>query len=227
MDKFYPKNLFMPQFFVLLWENPEIVAHILMDSNPKEIITTLIPLIGNNFYENILSSKYLQNVLIYIIGLLLKNEIKKLNNENNPEIFLNNYSTCGFLLYELRTKTDSQIFLRKVIEEVVSNIDVYQYNLCFDIKKINENISNQFIDIKHEIIEKKEKTNFNIDEEEKIINDIIIKRCKSIKNKENVIKEFDKNYMIDIHDKNIIQKEPDNEIMNYYNKSIIKKKIHL
>ena len=149
MDKFYPKNLFMPQFFVLLWENPEIVAHILMDSNPKEIITTLIPLIGNNFYENILSSKYLQNVLIYIIGLLLKNEIKKLNNENNPEIFLNNNSTCGFLLYELRTKTDSQIFLRKVIEEVVSNIDVYQYNLCFDIKKINENISNQFIDIKH------------------------------------------------------------------------------
>ena len=181
MDKFYPKNLFLPQFFILLWENPEIVAHMLMDSNPKDISKTLIPLIANNFYENILSSKYLQNILIYIIGLLLKNEINDLVEVDNPEVFLNNNSTCGYLLYELRNKTDSQIFIKKIIEEAVGKIDEYQSKICFDIKKINENISNQYLNIKHELIEKNNNKTFNISEKD-IINNIIKKRCKFSKN---------------------------------------------
>ena len=57
-----------------LWENPKIVAHILMKSNPKEIEYSLSPLFSNNFYENILSQKFVQNNLLYIITLLLKNE---------------------------------------------------------------------------------------------------------------------------------------------------------
>ena len=223
MDKFYPKNLFLPQFFILLWENPEIVAHMLMDSNPKDISKTLIPLIANNFYENILSSKYLQNILIYIIGLLLKNEINDLVEVDNPEVFLNNNSTCGYLLYELRNKTDSQIFIKKIIEEAVGKIDEYQSKICFDIKKINENISNQYLNIKHELIEKNNNKTFNISEKD-IINNIIKKRCKFSKNKEKQINEFNKKYMVDINIEDDIEDDSNKEIKNYYNKSIIKRK---
>ena len=38
-------NLFLPKFLNSLWENPEIVASMLMGANPKDINKTLIPLI--------------------------------------------------------------------------------------------------------------------------------------------------------------------------------------
>ena len=174
MDIFYPKNLFIPQFFNLLWDNPEIVAYMLMDSNPPNIEKTLIPLIGNNFYENILSSKYLQNNLIYTIGLLLKSEINNLSEKGNPEDFLNKISTCRYILYELRTKNDSQIFIKKVIEDLVGKIDEYQNDICFDIKKINDNINKQIKDIKNEKC-KKSKTKYSDNE---IIKEIVQKRLK-------------------------------------------------
>ena len=104
LDLFYPKNLFLPRFFKLLWENPEIVATMLMDSNPPDINKTLIPLISHNFYENILSSKSVQDNLIYTIALLLKHEINNFNENKKTEKFLNINSTCGYMLYELRIK---------------------------------------------------------------------------------------------------------------------------
>ena len=108
----------------------------LIDSSPPDILNTLIPLIGNNFYENILSSKYIQSSLIYIIGLLLKNEINKFSEISNPEKFLSTKSTCGYIIYAIRVKNDSQIFIKKIIEEVVEKLDEYHNILCFDIKKI-------------------------------------------------------------------------------------------
>ena len=193
----------------------------LMNSNPSDISKSLIPLIGNNFYENILSSKYLQNNLIYTIGLLLKNEINNLTDEDQPELFLNNNSTCGYILFELRTKNDSQTFIKRVIEEVVGKIDEYQYNLCFNIGKINENITNRFTDIKHEKISH---SIFDFSEKE-IINDIIQNRFKNSKAKQKQMNEFNNKYMIDINfEKDLKKKEDDNEILEFYNKSIIKRK---
>ena len=170
--------MFIPQLLKLLWENPEIVADMLIDSSPSDILNTLIPLIGNNFYENILSSKYIQSNLIYIIGLLLKNEINKFSGISNPEKFLNTQSTCGYIIYAIRVKNDSQIFIKKIIEGVVEKLDEYHNILCFDIKKINEYITNKIQDIKFEKINKD--MNFNISEKE-ILNDIVIKKTKTNK----------------------------------------------
>ena len=220
MDIFYPKNLFIPQFFILLWDNPEIVANMLIDSNPAEIEKTLIPLIGNNFYENILSSKYLQNNLIYTIGLLLKNEINNLNEKDNPENFLNTISTCRYILYELRAKNDSQIYIKKVIEEVVGKIDEYQNDISFDFKKITDNINKQIEDIKHK---KKDKSKKNYSENE-IIKEIVHKRLKGTNfNKDNQFKEFNNKYMKEINLEND-NNEFDKEVLKYYNKDIIKRK---
>ena len=182
----------------------------LMNSNPPDIIKTLIPLISNNFYENILSSKSIQNNLLYILALLLKNEINNFNEYNKIEKFLNINSTCGYMLYELRTKSDTQIFIKRVIEEAVEKIDEYPYNLCFDIRKINENIINKLMDIKHEKINK---SIFNFSEEE-IIKDIVKKKL-GIFHKEKIIKEFNK-YINDLNLEKDFCNKNDNEITNYY-----------
>ena len=117
-------SMFLPKFFASLYEDPKIVSLIIKNSKPSEIQRTLLPLFGNNFYENILSSKYIQNNLMYVITLL----------------------------YELRAKDDTQIYIKKIIEEVVEQIDEYSYSICFDFEKINENITDSFKDIKYEII---------------------------------------------------------------------------
>ena len=189
----------------------------LMDTHPSDINKTLIPLICNNFYENILSSKSVQDNLIYTIGLLLKYEINDFNENKKVEKFLNINSTCGYMLYELRTKNDSQIFIKKVIEEAVSKIDEYPYNLCFDIKKINEDITNKFTDIKHEKIDN---LIFNFSEKD-IINDIVKKKLGNSFNKDKKIDEFNNKYMKDL---NLDFNKNDNEILNYYYNLITKSK---
>ena len=215
--------MFIPQLLKLLWENPEIVADMLIDSSPPDILNTLIPLIGNNFYENILSSKYIQSSLIYIIGLLLKNEINKFSEISNPEKFLSTKSTCGYIIYAIRVKNDSQIFIKKIIEEVVEKLDEYHNILCFDIKKINEYITNKIQDIKFEKINND--MNFNISEKE-ILNDIVIKKTKAKVNKENKLNEFINTYMKNIELEKDFGKNNliDQDIKDYFNKSTIKRK---
>ena len=217
----YPKNLFIPQLLKLLWENPEIVADMLMDSSPSNIKETLIPLIATNFYENILSSKFIQSNLIYIIGLLLKNEIEKLS-EPNPEKFLDRSSISGCLIYEMRYKNDSQFFIKKIIEDAVGKIDEYHNILCFDIKEINKYLTNKIQDIKHEKIVKD--MNFEISEKE-ILNDLVIKKLRKKINKQK-LDEFINTYMKDIElEKDFNNKSNINkDIKDYFNDSIIKRK---
>ena len=206
-------NAFISKFFEKLWEKPEIVASMLMKAKASEITQTLIPLIGDNFYENILSSKYLQSSLIYVITILLKYEINNCD-EYHPEKFLDSNSPCGYLLYELRAKNDYQIFIKKVVEDVVSELDHCSYNFCFEINKINENISNALLDIKHEKINN---SNFNIKEKD-IINNVVNKRIG------NTYINYDINsYMKDIDFEKDFRNEIDKDILNYY-KNILKRK---
>ena len=80
----YLFNLFMFIKSILnnLWEEPEILANLLIKANKEETKKYLAPLICNNFYENILSPNYIQDQLIYIIYLLLKNEIESFKDIN-------------------------------------------------------------------------------------------------------------------------------------------------
>ena len=57
----------------------------------------LAPFFGNNFFQNLLSPYTVEENLLYVISLLLKNEIDKLSSENDLDKFLNN-SRCGYLL---------------------------------------------------------------------------------------------------------------------------------
>ena len=218
-------SMFLPKFFSNLYEDPKIVSLIIKNSKPSEIQRTLLPLFGNNFYENILSSKYIQNNLMYVITLLLKDEINSLENEYNPEKFLNIDSSCGYLLYELRAKDDIQIYIKKIIEEVVEQIDEYSDNICFDFKKINENITDKFNDIKYEIINDDSMRRLS---KEQILNEIVERKLGNKFKKQQLNIEFNSKYLKDISPENYFtneeEDEDDEDIKEYYNSTIFKRK---
>ena len=126
-------NNYLPNLLTYLWENPKIVSTLLLKSNINDIKMHLASLIVNNFYENILSSNYIEDNLMYVLALMLKEEINNLQDVNKPESFLNN-SPCEYLLYELRRKNDIQYFFKSVILSVIDDLEVVSS------KKINLNI---------------------------------------------------------------------------------------
>ena len=93
-------NNYLPNLLTYLWENPKIVSKLLLNSNIKDIKEHLASLIVSNFYENILSSKYIEDNLMFVLALMLKEEINNLKDVNKPELFLKK-SPCGYLLLEL------------------------------------------------------------------------------------------------------------------------------
>ena len=217
--------MFLPKFFSNLYEDPKIVALIIKNSKPSEIQRTLLPLFGNNFYENILSSKYIQNNLMYVITLLLKKEVDSLDNEYNPYKFLDINSSCGYLLYELRSKDDTQIFIKKIIEEVVEQIDEYSYNICFDFEKINENIAGKFEDIKYEIIIEDSMKRLS---REEILNEIVMRKLGNKFKNQPKNTEFNSKYLKDIRVENYFtneeEDEDDEDIKEHYNSTIFNRK---
>ena len=76
----------------------------------------------NNFYCNYLSGNYMENNLLYLITLMLNEEINKLEDINQVEDFLDN-SKCGFLLEELQKLPDIQIFFQNVLIKIVERIE--------------------------------------------------------------------------------------------------------
>ena len=154
-DNLKDLNNYLPNLLTYLWENPKLVAILLSNSNTQDIKENLASLIVNNFYENILSSNYIEDNLMYVFALMLREEINGLSNINNPEFFLNADSHCRYLLYELRRKNDIQYFFRTVILNAVDNLEVISsksFNL--DIQEIANSFKNN-----NETNDKENKTN--------------------------------------------------------------------
>ena len=102
----------------------------------------------HNFFQNILSPYTVEENLLYIITLLLKDEIDKINSENDFEMFLNN-TQCGYFLSELRQKRDVITYSKSVffnIIEIIENSTYISLNLDINylekvIEKLNEDKS--------------------------------------------------------------------------------------
>ena len=122
LDDFEINKVFITGFLKGLWGYPEVVYHILKQSDKKTIESNLGPFIVNNFYCNYLSGNYLENNLLYIISMMLKDEISALYSINQVDIFLEN-SKCGYLLEQLRRMPDIQIFFKKVIIKTIEKIE--------------------------------------------------------------------------------------------------------
>ena len=157
----YLKDLtnYIPNLLTHLWENPKFVSKLLSNSSISDIKNHLASFIVNNFYDNILSSNSIENNLIYVFTLMLKDEINNLNNVNEPEIFLNN-SPCSYLLHEITKKDNIRQYFKKILLNIIENIEAYSSDKCFNlnIKKL------------HEYFEKNKQNNSNEKTPKKIIN---------------------------------------------------------
>ena len=147
-----------------LWEKPKIMALILKNAEIKDIKDYLANLVVNNFYENILSSTFIEENLIYVLTLLLNEEINNLLNIEQHSKFLEE-TCCGYLLEELRKKKDIQTFFKNIITEPIENLETNFSNLKLNFD-INIIYSNYLEDIKNKI--KSEKIYLNNFKEEEI-----------------------------------------------------------
>ena len=142
-------NVFDVNYFFIskvlkgLWGSPEIISQIIKNSEPEIVKTNLAPFIVHNFFSNVLSENYMENNLLYIIAILLKDEIDKLENVNQVDNFLEN-TKCGYLLEEFIKMPDIQIFFNKVIIKTVEKIEkTYSFlEINFKVSEILKEFNN-------------------------------------------------------------------------------------
>ena len=128
---------YIPKLMEFLWEQPKVVAKLLFHSNYTDVKKNLAPFIVNNFYENILSSVYIEDNLMYIISLLLMEEIKGLKKIDDK--FLEE-TAGGCLLEQLKNKTDVQIYFKTIILSLVEKLEAMSSSkkINFNVKQIEE-----------------------------------------------------------------------------------------
>ena len=142
-DKSFLGNLnnYVPKFLKYLWENPSFVAKILMNSEIQDTKEILAPFISNNFYENILSPNYIEDYLMYILCILLKDEINKMQDHNDFNKFLCS-TVCGTMMSFLSQRSDIQEYFKIILEEVFEQIEMICSNkkMTFILKEIEEQL---------------------------------------------------------------------------------------
>ena len=132
---------YLPNFFGYIWENPKLVSEIIMNCNVRDVRESLANLFMNNFYENILSGNYIENNLIYVLTLLIKDEINNLNNIDDFEKFMDVNSKVGYFMDELRNRKDIKSYFKTSILHFISDLEsISSINFSLDVEDIIEKL---------------------------------------------------------------------------------------
>ena len=113
-------NIYVPEFLHQLWKNPKSIATILLKADKTKKKKNLAHFIVHNLYDNISSLSHKDEQLIYIITLLLKEEIKSLKNINNS--FFSD-KRCGIILEELNKKKEVKSFFKIIILDIFKKLE--------------------------------------------------------------------------------------------------------
>ena len=115
--------------FEYLWKNPYYVSKILLTADNNDIKNCLAHFFTVNFYDNNLSNNNKEGQLLFIIALLVKEEINKFNfnKPNNDiniieQIFLNN-TPCSYIFSELFYKKEIQSFFKPIIIDIIEELE--------------------------------------------------------------------------------------------------------
>ena len=92
---------------MVLWSTPKLMYKILNNVDIKDLKENLGPFVVDNFYNSYLSGNYMENNLLYIFSLMLKDEVDKLSDIEQVYNFLDD-TRCGCLLEQLTKKIDVQ-----------------------------------------------------------------------------------------------------------------------
>ena len=213
-----------------LWENPKSLATILSKLDQNNLME-LSHFIMHNLYYNIFYTKNNDHQLIYIISLLLKDEISKLkDDDNNISSFLNE-TTCGLLLEQFLYTKDVQSFLKANLSKIIEKIEMENLtSIILNPNVIQKNLEKKKLNLKKSIIDNNKadkKIEFLDCQYLAIMTDNCLRETiDSIKDKE--MKEcYEKNSKDFINStistaliKNILELKNSDQIMYFYIKSI-------
>ena len=101
-------------------------------SNNLESINSLIELLNNNFYENILIPNPEQQELLILIYKLLEEEISKMSGAN-VENFLNDNTFIGSFLSSFTKKQEILGYFSMILNPLILSIDEDDTKDCFDL----------------------------------------------------------------------------------------------
>ena len=109
----------------------------------------------NNFYENILSSSFIEDNLMYVITLVLTDEIKNMKTTKDFNNFLEETS-CGYFLEQLNYKMDVINYYKIILVNLVESLENMSSSkkINFNVKQIQDN----FIKMKEIMEERLQKT---------------------------------------------------------------------
>ena len=213
-EKGYQKKNFLKGLFV---ENPLFVSKLLINSDISDVKNILAPFFMNNFYENILSSNYIEDNLMYVLTLLLKDEINNLKSINDCENFLNNNSCCKYLLNELKGRNDAQEFFKSIVYDAVENLEIKYFGTKIDFN-INQKL--QYLKTKKMNMQKRIKS-----EELRVIDcnvdDFVLvsdtKKNEDISEKNKFVKEYLQNISKDYLAKKLEENKNNKNMAEYIN----------
>ena len=142
-DSLGDMTVYLPQFMELLWKQPKVVSKILLNASNKEMSEHLSYFFCHNFYENILSPDYIEYNLLYLITLMLKEEINNIHKKypkdpiKSLELFLNN-TPSSILLEQFQKKNDVQTFFNTILLNIIEQLERNSSNreIIFDLNKI-------------------------------------------------------------------------------------------
>ena len=123
-----------------LWNDPKLMSNILMISDISAVKEHLAPFFCNNFYENLISLNNVEDPLMYVIYLLLDNEISNIGSIDNYKLFLNE-TRCGYLLSQLIEKKEIQDYFKIILQDILEIISPHK--MILDIQKIKYIINEQ------------------------------------------------------------------------------------
>ena len=173
------KNLFF-----ILRNNYDYITKLISLIRPGDFLTnvdninSLVELLNNNFYENILIPNPEQKELLILIYKLLENEILSMGGIN-PENFLKEESFIGIFLSSFAKKQEILGYFSMILNPLILSIDDDDSNECLDmsinniIKYIDSSAKNMKKSISRaQSIEKKINLNLDLDIKEFLFNEI-------------------------------------------------------
>ena len=133
----------------MLWNYPEAIFYILKNSEEQN---KLADFFMNNFFNNYMSGNNLENNLLYLIAMILKEEIEQMKDLPGLNNFLEN-SLSSLLLKEMINFPDIQLYFRTIIFETVEKMEK-----DFSWAKMNFNMAQISHDLKKFIKEEDKKS---------------------------------------------------------------------
>ena len=136
-------SIYIPDLIQQIWENPKSLATILLKADKNDVKKNLAHFVVHNLYDNISSLRHKDDQLIYIIFLLLKEDINSLNDINSS---FNLGKRAPILFDELNKKNEVKFFFKTIILDAIKKLEstYSSTNVIFEpgmIKqKIEENI---------------------------------------------------------------------------------------